>query len=107
MEADLVNDFKDRMRNIAGEVGSQIAMSAVTAEPLSSGSRAYRAARTIAPRAAEEIRRATRASGASKHDLAEVAVLRKVAEGKKVFNGHMNGETPNASASDGRAEGRC
>ena len=72
MEEGLVQDFKQRVRAVAGEVGSQIAMSVATGEPFSTGGKAYRAARTVAPLSAENIHRSTRASGAAKHDLTGV-----------------------------------
>ena len=69
----LIDDFKQRMASIGQEVGSQVAMTASTGIPLSTGGRAYQAARHLAPRSAVAIRKAARGAGGAKHDLASVA----------------------------------
>lgn len=47
-------------------------MTVATGEPYSTGGKAYRAARHVAPSSAIAIRRSTRASGAAKHDLSSI-----------------------------------
>ena len=57
---------------MAGEVGSQVAVSAATGVACESGSKAYRVARSHAPQLANGIRQEVRASGAARHDLSDV-----------------------------------
>ena len=72
VEGSLVKTFVKKVRAVAGEVGSQVAVSAATGVACESGSKAYRVARSHAPQLANGIRKEVRASGAARHDLSDV-----------------------------------
>ena len=70
----LVAPFIKKVKAIAGEVGSQIAVSAATGVACSSGGVASRVARAqIGPKRAKLCRKEARQVGMAKHDMEEVA----------------------------------